>query len=493
MTSPSAQAPDALPLRVVVVGAGISGLCTAHRLARDVPGLELTVLEASARVGGKIRTRRVAGLPVDTGPDAFLARAPELAALVDELGLRDDVEGPAAGGAYVWSRGRMRRLPPGAMFGVPERILPLLRSRLLSFTGTARAGLDLVKPRTSLPEDPSVGQLLRPRLGDEVFDRLVQPLIGGVHAGDADRLSARSAVPEVAAMARSGRSLVLTLRKRRAAAPATAPGTRPAPPLVSLRGGMSALTAAIVGRLGQARLVTGAPVRALRPREDGRWSVVTDDVTYEADHVVLAVPAHAAAPLLSPLAPSAAEVLAEIPYVGVANVTLALASSDVPDLPPDGTGFLVPPVEGELVVGCSWLTSKWPHLVNDDVVLMRCLVGRAGDDRFAAMDDDALVAAVRETVARMLGVTAEPLDVLVQRWPAAMPQYVVGHAERLERLDLALTEFPTLHLTGAAYRGVGLAGCVAQGTATAARIVAAAAPASTPAPDTDPLHEGAVS
>ncbi|HET7820390.1 MAG TPA: protoporphyrinogen oxidase, partial [Ornithinibacter sp.] len=213
--------------QVAVVGGGISGLATAYWLAAE-HGLDVVVLEATGRLGGKVSTQTVAGLPVDTGPDAFLSRGPDLAELVSRLGLADDVVPPRPGGAFIWSRGRLRRIPQGGAFGIPDRVLPLVRTRLLSPVGVLRAGLDLVLPRTTLPADPTVAEVLRPRLGHEAVERIVQPLLGGVHAGSVDRLSARSTVPEVLAIAASQRSLMLALRRRRRSAPR--PTAPPAPP-----------------------------------------------------------------------------------------------------------------------------------------------------------------------------------------------------------------------------------------------------------------------
>ena len=464
---------------VVVVGGGASGLATAYWL-RAEHGLDVVVLEAADRVGGKVTTSTLAGLPVDTGPDAFLSRAADLGDLVSRLGLSGSVVGPLPGGAFVWSRERLHPIPAGGFFGIPDRVLPLVRSRLLSPRGVARAGLDLVRPRTALGDDPSVADVVRPRLGTEAFDRLVQPLIGGVHAGSADRLSARSTVPEVLGIARSGRSLVLSLRARRRSMPK--PAGPPAPPLVSISGGMSRLTDALADAVGRDRVLTSSPATSLRRTADG-WVVGTPAGEIVARDVVLASPAYAAAVLVDDVLPALAAELRTIEYADVANVTLALRRSDVGDLV--GTGFLVPPVEQDLVVGCTWLTSKWPHLAGTDTVLVRCMVGRDGDSRWTTMDDDALVAAVRDSLARMMGLTAEPTDVLVQRWPGAMPQYVVGHAARLERLDSLVAD--GLHLTGAAYRGSGLAGCVGDARRTAALV----AGRHTNLTDTDPSLEGA--
>jgi protoporphyrinogen/coproporphyrinogen III oxidase len=447
--------------QVAVVGGGISGLATAYWLAAE-HGLDVVVLEATGRLGGKVSTQSVAGLPVDTGPDAFLSRGPDLAELVSRLGLTDDVVPPRPGGAFIWSRGRLRRIPQGGAFGIPDRVLPLVRTRLLSPLGVVRAGLDFVLPRTTLPADPTVAEVLRPRLGDEVVERIVQPLLGGVHAGSVDRLSARSTVPDVVGLARSGRSLVLALRRRSASAPK--PTGPPAPPLVSLRGGLSRLVDAVVAAVGAGRVHTGAPVTALR-RVDGGWRLTTPTLAVVAQQVVLAAPAHASAELLAALDPALAHELRGIEYVDVATVTLALPRTEVGELV--GTGFLVPPVEGALLVGCTWLTSKWPHLADaaTDTVLLRCMVGRDGDDRWTTMDDATLVAAVRADLTRTMGLTAAPTTALVQRWPRAIPQYVVGHAERLDLLELIVPG--GMHLTGAAYRGSGLAACVASARRTA--------------------------
>lgn len=447
---------------VVVVGGGISGLATAYWLAVEHE-VDVVVLEAGDRAGGKVSTQLLAGKPVDTGPDAFLSRGQDLAELVSRVGLADDVVRPLPGGAFIWSRGRLRPIPQGGAFGIPDRVLPLVRSRLLSPAGVLRAGLDLVRPRTTLAADPTVAEVVRPRLGDQVVERIVQPLLGGVHAGSVDRLSARSTVPEVVELARSGRSLVLALRRRRRAAPR--PTEPPPPPLVSLRGGLSRLVDALVDAVGETRVVRGAPVTAVRRTAAG-WQVDTAGRSLVAREVVLAAPAGASAEVVSGERPELAAELQGIEYVGVATVTLALPRAAVRELV--GTGFLVPPAEGALLVGCTWLTSKWPQLADAECVLLRCMVGRDGDQRWASMTDAVLVAAVRGDLARAMGLTTMPTESLVQRWPRGIPQYVVGHADRLDRIDALVPE--GLHLTGAAYRGSGLAACVASARHTAATV-----------------------
>lgn len=454
-----------MPTSTLILGAGFSGLATAHFLrSRLGPDASITVLDTAPRAGGKINTVNLVGLPVDTGPDAFLARAVELKSLINDLGLTEQIIEPQTAGSYIWSRGRLRPIPQGAAFGLPGKLLPLLRSRLLSPVGLARAGLDIVRPATQVSDDPSVADLVLPRFGPEVYHRLVEPLLGGVHAGDPSRLSAPSTVPEIVAMAEGHRSLYLSMRARRSASPP--PSGKPPAMLVSIDGGMGRLVEALVAQTAEVR--TDARVEGLEP-VDGRWQVSSDGGSFEADHLVLATPAYAAADLLEPVAAQLASLLREIPYVGVANATLAFHRRDVPELPP-GTGFLVPPIERRFIVGCTWLTNKWPHLVNDDVVLIKSMVGRYGDARWEEMTDEQIIDGVRADLADMLGLKATPFDSLVQRWPQAMPQYLVGHAARLDRIDDLVAGFGHLHLTGAAYRGSGLAGCATQAAATAERI-----------------------
>ncbi|CAN5633324.1 protoporphyrinogen oxidase [soil metagenome] len=462
--------------RVVIVGGGISGLATAHALYRRFgDDVQLTLVEAGSQLGGKVATRQFSGHQVDTGPDALLVRVPAMAALLEELGLSDQIVAPAALGAHVWSRGHLRRLPTGTLFGIPDRLIPLLRSRLLSLPGVARAALDLTLPRhTKVSDDPSIGELVTPRLGSQAFARLVEPLLGGVHAGRADELSAASTVPDLATLARNNRSLYLGLRRLRR----NAPPPSGVPMLITLTGGLGELVAALVAQLGQAEIRLNSSARLLARDGDGYRIDLDDATSLAADAVVLATPAFVGAALIADLAPGAATVLDQIPYVDVATIWLAYRRSAL-GVPLDGTGFLVPPEEGKLLVGCTWSSAKWPHLADDAVVLIRGMVGRRGDRRWVSMDDETLARQVHEELVQSMRLTEAPLRHRIQRWPQAMPQYLVGHRSRLDALGTALRDVPGLYLTGAAYRGVGIASCVAD----AGRIAAEVAQHLTPVAD----------
>ncbi len=443
--------------RVVIVGGGMSGLATAHFIHRALgAGVKITLVEAGPRLGGKVATEEFSGHLVDTGPDALLVRVPAMADLLKDVGLGDQLVAPSALGAHIWSRGQLRRIPAGTMFGVPDRLISLLRSRLLSPLGLARAALDIVLPRRTLPDDPSIADLVAPRLGSQVFDRLVEPLLGGVHAGRAGELSARSTVPEIAALAGKNRSLYLGLLRLRLHAKPSSGG----PVLITLAGGLGRLVEALTTRMGDADLRLNSAAALVAREGDGYRVELVDGESIAADAVVMATPAFVTAPMLADMAPDVAAVLEQVPYVDVATIWLAYPRSAM-GRPLDGTGFLVPPEENKFLVGCTWSSAKWPHLADEDLVLIRCMVGRRGDTRWLTMDDETLVRRSHEELVESMGLTGAPVHQSVQRWPQAMPQYLVGHAGRLAALDTELKHLPRLYLTGAAYRGVGIASCVA--------------------------------
>ncbi|WP_166792657.1 protoporphyrinogen oxidase [Cryobacterium algoricola] len=497
--------------RVVIVGGGISGLATAHYLHQSLgDGVLITLVEASPRLGGKIVTEEFAGHSVDAGPDALMVRAPVAVNLLTDLGLADLVVAPASGGSRIWSRGRLRTLPTGTVFGIPDRLLPLLRSRLLTPLGFARVLVDLALPvGRTLPADPTIAEIVVPRMGREVFDRLVDPLLGGIHAGRADELSAHSTAPDIEVLARGNRSLNLALRRRRRAGAAkaaaalsagtgatvalstagdAAAGSRAAASagaaprlaraggatLVTVEGGLGRVIDALAARAAGDDIRLGTAATSLAREGAGYRVGLSDDTSVEADAVVLAGPAFVAADLLRDENPVLGAALAGIPYTDVATICLAYPRSAL-GRPLGGNGFLVPPVEGKLVVGCTVSSNKWPHLADEATVLIRCMVGRAGDTRWAGLDDETLVAQVHAELVDALGMTGRPTTHHIERWPLGMPQYVVGHQGRLDTAERELAGLPGVHLTGSAYRGVGLASCIADAERVATRIAASSA------------------
>ncbi|NYH50548.1 oxygen-dependent protoporphyrinogen oxidase [Nocardiopsis arvandica] len=458
---------------VVVVGGGISGLTAAHRLTGL--GASVTVLEAADTPGGKLRASPVAGVPVDAGAEAVLARRPEALDLFSELGLDERVVHPGPGAASLYSRGRVRSLPKGQLMGVPGDLRALARSGVLSRRGTLRAGLDLVLPRTPVRGDVSVADYVGARMGAEVVDRLVEPLLGGVYAGRADRLSLDSTLPQIAPMARRDRSLaraVHTSLRGGGAAP-----TKPGPVFASLRGGVAGLAGALAERHSDS-LRTGSRVRALERLPKG-WRVRLDsNERISCDAVLLACPAPEASRLLAEHAPGASRDLRGVEYAGMALVTMALPASAFPGTL-TGTGFLVPAVEGLTIKAATFSSNKWPWLAEelaranpgDDLVVLRCSIGRFGDEKVLERSDEELVRAAARDLATVTGMAGTPLESRVTRWTEGLPQYAVGHADLVGRVRADVARSPGLGVCGAVYGGVGIPACVADAGQEAERLV----------------------
>jgi protoporphyrinogen/coproporphyrinogen III oxidase len=457
------------PLRahVAVVGGGIAGLTAAYHAARS--GARVTLLEGSGDVGGKLRATDIAGLPVDEGAEAMLARRPEGLELVRELGLGDRLVYPGTTSSAIWSRGALHDMPAGHIMGVPADLGALARSRLLSAAGLARVPLDLLRPATPRGEDVSVAGLVGARVGAEVVDRLVEPLLGGVYAGRADDLSFEATMPGLAVASRTRRSLINAARAVRAAAPKDA-----GPVFTTLSGGMGELPQALAARLVEldAAVRTETMVRELRRTPDG-WRLTTgptrEPAHLDADAVILAVPARTARRLLSAEVPAAAAELGRIDYASMAIVTLAYSGSAFP-APPRRSGYLVPAVESAGVKAVTFSTTKWPHLIDGapGTVVVRCSIGRYGEEHLLQRSDDELKAMAMTELARTTGVIELPVDARITRWGGALPQYSVGHLDRVARIHAAVAAVPGLAVCGAAYEGVGVPACVASARTAAA-------------------------
>ncbi len=445
----------------------MAGLAAAFALAGR-GDVRVTLYEADEHLGGKVRSEAFAGVDLDLGPDAFLARRPEAVALCQELGLADALVAPATATAYLWSRGRLRRLPSGLALGVPTRLGPLARSRVLSPLGLARVALEPLVPGRTLDADEALGALVRRRLGDEVHRRLVDPLVGGINAGDTDRLSVELVAPSLAAAAASSSSLVVGARRQAAAGPPPS-----GPVFLTLPGGLSRLVDALATRLENlgAEVCTGERITGVEPLAGGGYRLSAESGPIAADAVVLATPAFVTAALLAPHAPGAAATLAAIDHASVALVALAYPRGAIAR-PLDGSGFLVARGEGRLMTACSWASSKWSHLDAGDGIVLRVSAGRAGDERADSLDDDALVARLRLELDEAMGITQPPSSVRVIRWRRAFPQYAPGHAWRIAAAEAELaTRMPAVRLAGAALAGVGLPACIASGQRAAEGLV----------------------
>jgi oxygen-dependent protoporphyrinogen oxidase len=446
--------------RVAVIGGGIAGLAAADRLLRAPDPPEVTVLEAERRTGGKIVSVEVGGVAVEAGPDSLLARKPWAVELIRDLGLEGDLVASAPVGAHVWSGRGLLRFPAGP-FGVPTDPMQLWRWPGLSTGGKLRAMRDLIaRPRRD-DADESLGSLLRRRLGDQATDRLIGPLLGGLFAGDVDRLSVRATFPELAAWERDHGGLI-----HGAHAVATASKGTPASPMfVRLRGGLERFPDALDERIGSSRIRTSTPATALHRISIG-FVVSTPGGDLDADAVIVATPAFAASRLVEDVAPAASAELASIPYVSTAAVVLVYAQGSNDRLP-DSSGFVAP--RGSLAMtACTLLSKKWPDPAFGSRAVVRCFVGAAGIEDVVDEPDEDIVEGVSRQLAALLPLPKRPEASAVVRWPRSMPQYEVGHLERVERIEGALPV--GLVLAGQAYRGVGIGDAVRSGHEAADRV-----------------------
>ncbi len=459
---------------VVVVGGGIAGLSAAYALSQcDGPPVVCTLVEADSRLGGKILTEQADGFVIEGGPDSFLSLKPWGLELCRKLGLEDRLIGtnPERRRTFVYSRGRLEELPEGLALGVPARLGPFVRSGLLSWPGKLRLGAEVFVPRRREEGDESLGSFFRRRLGDEALERIIEPLMTGIYAGDADRLSIRATFPRFPEMEREHGSLVRSMlgaRWRKASERGEASRWTP---FVTLRGGLSELVGALACRLSAVKVHVGRRVRAIRARGEGAgYEVLLDgEPPIAADALVLATPSFGAAGLLEPLDATLAGMLGDIPYASTATVTLGYRREGFSHSL-DGYGFVIPRVEGRTLLASTWSSSKWDHRAPDGSVLIRCYVGGAGRDAVLERSDEELVASVRADLRHVMGMTEEPLLARMFRWPRAMPQYLVGHLERLAAIEERLKRWPGVFLAGAAYRGVGIPDCIRDGLGAAERV-----------------------
>lgn len=461
--TPEGSAQPRQASRVAVLGAGITGLTAAyelHSLARKRGRtLEVSILEAGPGAGGKVVTKRVDGLILEGGPDSFLAK-PSAMDLIKELGLSGElVESDVRHQwVYVYSRGRLRRLPAGMNLIAPSRMLPFVFSDLISWKGKFRAVLEpWVKPSDDLA-DESLADFVRRRLGPEVLDVIAAPLLSGIFAGDAEAMSLASTFPQLRDMEKKGG----LLRSARALAqPAAKRGM-----FVTLKGGLSRLTETLLAKLPPETLKPQTRVLGLS-RRGSVWNIRTDKGVLEAQAVISTLPASSLADVTADLDGELSNVLREIPFASTGTVSLAYDAKDLP-APWQGFGFLVPRSEGKAITAATFTSNKFPGRVPEGRVLIRCFLGGAGRDPDSVSGEASMVKRVREELSEILGLRAEPKLAEARRWPAANPQYNVGHALRLDRIDSCLKGHPGLFAAGCSYRGVGLPDCIASGRSAAA-------------------------
>lgn len=443
---------------VAVVGGGISGLMCARRLSQE--NVHVILFESSSMLGGQIRKSNIADHDIDMGAEAIHISAPGMSALIGEVGLSGGLIKSNPGMSWLWTESGLQRLPEGVGPSGPRTLRPVLRSGVMSFGGLFRAGLEPLVPRRKLRGDMGIGEYVGKRFGSEVVDRFVDPVLGSLHSGDVYRLSLRAITPELAAIADRRKSILMSRRGQKTGAPLS---------FATWMGGLTTLTQRML-------INTGVEVRTLVTVEsvgvlpDGRYEVktLTDGAT-EVDAVVLAVPAKVAAKLLRPLSHVATALLEKVRYASVATVVATYPKTAIAGVKAfNGTGLLVPSTKGRLLKAATFVSTKWPHMEDPNVVFVRLSCGRASEKIIEKMSDAELVARLHADLVDATGIKTEPVETYVQRWPNAIPQLEVGHVELVSNIRADLEFFKGVHLAGSSYDGLGIAACLRSGSKAAA-------------------------
>lgn len=458
-------------MKVVVVGAGVAGLSAAHRILELDPSADVTVLEASSQPCGMLVSERTDdGFVIERGPDSILTSKPAALSLAKRLGIESRVvrTNETTRGAYVVHRGRLERAPEGFNVVAPSDVWGLLRSPILSWPGKARAGLDLVLPKGAPKDDESLASFVTRRFGPELLERLAQPMAGGIYGAPPRRLSLRATMPRFLDVEQSSRSVTLGLMKQVREGAEKATGARYGL-FVSFDRGVAVLPETLAEKLGE-RVRLRTPARAIE-REGRSWIVRTDDARFDADALILAIPARIAAPLLAPIDRELEAHLCAIPFGSAATATFAWRREDVPH-PLDASGFVVPAIEGRLLLAATWASVKWPGRAPEGKVLIRTFLGGNDRDECVRFSDEELLTEGRRGLADLMGITAPPLFHRVDRYVDAMPRYEVGHLRRQDRVDALLARHGRLALAGSSYRGVGIPDSIANAESAAERLLA---------------------
>ena len=461
---------DARLQRVIIVGAGISGLAAAYDLSRA--GIAATVFDKQPRAGGVIDTRISEGCTLECGPDSFLSAKPEAVALIKELGFGDDVIGSNdhQRTTYILKHGRLVPLPEGVMMIVPSRVMPMVKTSLVGWSTKIRMGLEYFRKPGANLQDRSVAEFVTDHFGAETLDYLAEPLLSGVYGGDPAQLSIASVLPRFLEMEKKYGSLVKgVLAARNARRPQEA-GQAPAPLFQTLKTGLGKLVDTLASHAEIAHAQVEAIERAngeqgsgYRVRIAGEWVL--------ADHVVLACPAWAAGQLVSGIDGKLGELLSRIDYSSSVTLSLIYKASDF-DGRRAGFGFLVPKKERQRLAACTFVGTKFSYRVPDDRIALRCFFGGIGDAAILNESDDAIVAIAREELQRILGLRSAPISQVIARWPRSMAQYTVGHGQRLAEIRQRVSAINGLYLAGNAYEGIGISDCIRTGRAAAKSIIA---------------------
>ncbi|MBU9713990.1 protoporphyrinogen oxidase [Evansella tamaricis] len=464
--------------RVAIIGGGITGISTAFYLQKEIEkGLnaEYVLYESKNRLGGKIETVKRDGFVIELGPDSFLARKFSASQLAKDVGLGDDLVRNSAGKSYILKKGKLYPMPGGAIYGIPTQWGPFLQTRLISPAGKVRAAGDLLKPRViKNGDDVSLGHFFRERLGNEVVENLIDPLLSGIYAGNIDRISLQATFPQFQQIEENYRSLIIGMKS----SIARQQGNQPSKPkgmqgekktpggmFLSIKnGGLGSLVDAVEDKLYKDSVVKNAKIAKVNKQGEQYFLRFEDGRTDVVDHLVFTTPHFVTYELLKNL--SSVEPLQEIPATSVATVVLAFPKSSIKkDI--DGSGFVVASKKDYSITACTWTHRKWAHSTPEGFALLRGYVGRAGDEEIVGKSDKEIVELVMKDLSGIMEIEGEPEFQIIKRWKRAMPQYEVGHLERLKKVyDGLEKEHPNLYITGGSFKGIGLPDCIDQAKST---------------------------
>lgn len=469
--------------RVVIIGGGIAGLAAAYSLREhsDVP-FEIRILERKDRLGGNIRTERVNGFLIEGGPDCFLSEKPWAMELCKRVGLGDELllTNEQNRKTFVLSRGKLHVLPEGVILMVPTKILPLATSSLISIPGKIRMALELFVPKRKGQGDESLGDFVRRRLGTEALEKIAEPLVAGVHAGDPETMSVRASFPKFVQLEEDYGSLIKGMLKKMELLKSTHKGAAPAGPpkkkitmFMTLKSGLGTLIETLQEKVSSSKdtsVSTGVSVSGVERKGDAYEIALEGGERLSADAVVIAAPAYAAASLVKGFDGALAEKLLTIPYVSTATVSIAFRKKDIKH-PMNGFGFVVPKVEKRKIMAATWTSVKFSHRAPEDSVLIRCFVGGSKDTSLLGASDEEMVKTVRQELKDIMGIEAEPVLSRVFRWMNSMPQYTIGHEERINWIDERVAKYPGFYLVGSAYHGIGISDSIRYGEIVAKKVL----------------------
>ena len=463
--------------KLIIIGGGITGLSAAFYAEKwseeqQIP-IDITLLEKSNELGGKIQTIRRNNFVIERGPESFLARKQPIMTLIKDLKLENELAStnPNASTNYILHKGKLHKMPPGLMLGIPTQLTPFMKTGLISPVGKMRAVMDLCLPRKKTMEDESLGNFIERRLGKEVLDHITEPLLGGIYAGDTRFLSLQATFPHFSEMEQSHRSLILGMlaSKVKVSKQEELPARSHKSIFLTFKNGMDTLVNHLEKSLQSVNILRGKEVQNILPNGQGYDLELDGGDKLYADGIIMAIPTFLTQDLLTNI--SALDWLKEINYVSVANIALAFDKKDITfDL--NGSGFVIPRKEGRTLTACTWSSSKWFHTAETDKVLLRCYVGRGGSEDWLDLSDEQLIGKVRKDIEEIMGIKAKPLFHELTRLYKSMPQYPVEHVKQLKTTrELLNMSAPGIYLCGAGYEGVGVPDCIQQGKRASEKVL----------------------